>query len=102
MTTLPALEINDRRIKYTGLYPHEESLGGVPMGSVYPEITIALSDDPVLQAHPFGRPLWFVNYYRKEPDGSFYGFKGMFPNGVWDTDEEGHPLLRVWSSEVLG
>lgn len=97
MESLPTLEINQKRIEYTGLYSLEESLGGIQMGSVYQKHIFTTLNSPILQVKPFGKPLWFVNYFRETPDGGFYGFKGMFQNGVWDTDENDHPLLRVWT-----
>lgn len=96
MTDAPGflLEIDDERIEFTGVYDGDDDIGWVN-GNVYGENEDTAADDPVrgFLAH---KCLAFVNVYRKNPDGSIWGIKGIFRKGKWSAAESGMPLYRVW------
>lgn len=96
MTDKPGflLEIDNERIEFTGVYDETEDIGWTN-GNVYGVNECTPADQEVRGFLPY-KCLAFVNVYRINPDGSYWGIKGIFRKGEWTKGENDKPLYRVW------
>jgi hypothetical protein len=88
------LEIDGERVEFTGIYDGDDDVGWVN-GNIYGMTEHTAADDPV-RGFLVHKCLAFVNVYRKNPDGSIWGIKGIFRKGEWTKGENDKPLYRVW------
>ena len=91
---LPEIEINGEIIEYEGLLDSSESLGNIPLGYRYPSELVDF-DDVSFEQMTGEKPLFYVNYYRWQDNGTKYIFKGIFEKGCWTVDKNGDPMFSV-------
>ena len=88
------VEVDGKRETFDAFYD-EETFGFPQLGAWYGCNETTKPKDSMRNYLPTSA-VWCLSAYRKNADGSFFGIQGLFRNGIWTTDENDNPMMKVW------